>query len=682
MGSVAGPGESLAATLAVQYQSAMHNAMPSLPPSLPTFGALPPHHHGLPHGHHVLASEDTETEANVGASTASIGGDGESSYTPSVPLYCLCQQPYDGTSFMLACDNCNKWYHGKCVGVPEEEAKRGQRNGYTCPSCAKSTPGSEVLRSMSLDVEDHDDASIPSVHITGEKRPREEAESLDTDHDGSDLLHSSGTAEGDLGGLGMAGAGAEEGEPAKKRRKSQMHQRGERLCRFPGCDKKISCRSYCSRHQKQKERCSKRGTIFSTSSSPRKSGSIGRPSKTFSQTRNQRQKLKRFDDKINDFAGGEQEGTAMLERYLNSSYGQKRLPSAKGDKTSQRIGQNAIQLVNQLPPTSPLRKPLIKALGQVCPSTSWAKNDECTHDGDTVQGLSQSEIADTFHVSRKTVERSFALSAEDNLLFSLVSRPRGSKPKEATDGALDVQQQEQLAQAGIYQTVRLPALSASRYLDGSITQYRCANSLPCRAQSSNSNLPSAMPHCLPPSPSRYLRDMRSCGCLMVNVTLIFLRTTGERAAHSIHAADVRGRRWRSGWCGVELHTDASPPSEQRVGDAGHRRRGRAAARLPEHDQLNHVLFEYNHHLQPEGPPFFENENGKRSLLSGKVVQLGVLLAQVLKEVRRVERFARDGLAQFISGGEQAALPVDLLAQPCLRCTTGIPLSSALYKERR
>ncbi len=83
-----------------------------------------------------------------------------------------------------------------------------------------------------------------------------------------------------------------------------------------------------------------------------------------------------------------------------------RLPSTKVDKIAQKIGLNAIALLTQLPPTSPLRKPLIKALGQ---------------------GLTQSEIADSFHVSRKTVERSFALPIEENLLFSLVSRPRGIK---------------------------------------------------------------------------------------------------------------------------------------------------------------------------------------------------------------------------------------------------------------
>lgn len=29
-----------------------------------------------------------------------------------VPLYCLCQKPYDDTIFMIECDICLEWFHG------------------------------------------------------------------------------------------------------------------------------------------------------------------------------------------------------------------------------------------------------------------------------------------------------------------------------------------------------------------------------------------------------------------------------------------------------------------------------------------------------------------------------------------------------------------------------------------
>lgn len=100
------------------------------------------------------------------------------------------------------------------------------------------------------------------------------------------------------------------------------------------------------------------------------------------------------------------------------------MPSGKGDKIAQRLGVNTVSLVCQLPPTSPQKKQLIKTLGEA---------------------LTQSEIADTFQVSRKTVARSFALHVEENLLFSLVSRPRSLKMK--ADGTnMQALQHQQIAQ--------------------------------------------------------------------------------------------------------------------------------------------------------------------------------------------------------------------------------------------
>lgn len=28
-------------------------------------------------------------------------------------LYCMCGQPYDDKKFMIQCDNCREWYHGR-----------------------------------------------------------------------------------------------------------------------------------------------------------------------------------------------------------------------------------------------------------------------------------------------------------------------------------------------------------------------------------------------------------------------------------------------------------------------------------------------------------------------------------------------------------------------------------------
>ena len=31
----------------------------------------------------------------------------------SVPVYCLCRLPYDVTRFMIECDGCQDWFHGR-----------------------------------------------------------------------------------------------------------------------------------------------------------------------------------------------------------------------------------------------------------------------------------------------------------------------------------------------------------------------------------------------------------------------------------------------------------------------------------------------------------------------------------------------------------------------------------------
>ncbi|KAI3629953.1 hypothetical protein MIR68_011388 [Amoeboaphelidium protococcarum] len=47
-------------------------------------------------------------------------------------LYCLCRQPA-GDEFMIECDGCNEWYHGRCVDLAQKDAKRIEK--YFCTSC-------------------------------------------------------------------------------------------------------------------------------------------------------------------------------------------------------------------------------------------------------------------------------------------------------------------------------------------------------------------------------------------------------------------------------------------------------------------------------------------------------------------------------------------------------------------
>ncbi|KAI9290194.1 hypothetical protein BC943DRAFT_257150, partial [Umbelopsis sp. AD052] len=48
-------------------------------------------------------------------------------------LYCICRKPYDKPRFMIACDECDQWFHGECVGMSERDG--GLIELYYCPGC-------------------------------------------------------------------------------------------------------------------------------------------------------------------------------------------------------------------------------------------------------------------------------------------------------------------------------------------------------------------------------------------------------------------------------------------------------------------------------------------------------------------------------------------------------------------
>ncbi|ESN99122.1 hypothetical protein HELRODRAFT_67491, partial [Helobdella robusta] len=55
----------------------------------------------------------------------------------AVELYCICRTPYDDSKFYIACDQCQDWFHGSCVGISKCEAE--QLDTYSCPSCKQTS---------------------------------------------------------------------------------------------------------------------------------------------------------------------------------------------------------------------------------------------------------------------------------------------------------------------------------------------------------------------------------------------------------------------------------------------------------------------------------------------------------------------------------------------------------------
>lgn len=53
----------------------------------------------------------------------------------AVPLYCVCRQPYDVSRFMIECDICKDWFHGRYVafGVSRRRGSVEARNAACFP---------------------------------------------------------------------------------------------------------------------------------------------------------------------------------------------------------------------------------------------------------------------------------------------------------------------------------------------------------------------------------------------------------------------------------------------------------------------------------------------------------------------------------------------------------------------
>ena len=59
-------------------------------------------------------------------------------------VYCHCRGPWDGRSFMIQCDACDRWFHGACVGYAVQSAQQCTEAAfrrYNCPHCMHAAEG-------------------------------------------------------------------------------------------------------------------------------------------------------------------------------------------------------------------------------------------------------------------------------------------------------------------------------------------------------------------------------------------------------------------------------------------------------------------------------------------------------------------------------------------------------------
>ena len=69
-------------------------------------------------------------------------------------LWCICQQPHNNR-FMICCDSCLDWFHGKCVGITKKMGQEMEEAGneWTCPKC-KNKVEKEVTEKQNTELKD------------------------------------------------------------------------------------------------------------------------------------------------------------------------------------------------------------------------------------------------------------------------------------------------------------------------------------------------------------------------------------------------------------------------------------------------------------------------------------------------------------------------------------------------
>nr|XP_034830189.1 uncharacterized protein LOC117987295 isoform X3 [Maniola hyperantus] len=61
-------------------------------------------------------------------------------------LWCICKQPHNNR-FMICCDGCEDWFHGKCVNITKAMGQQMEEQGieWRCPNCVKRTPAGKNI---------------------------------------------------------------------------------------------------------------------------------------------------------------------------------------------------------------------------------------------------------------------------------------------------------------------------------------------------------------------------------------------------------------------------------------------------------------------------------------------------------------------------------------------------------
>ncbi|KAF8936496.1 hypothetical protein BGZ58_004098 [Dissophora ornata] len=86
----------------------------------------------------------------------------------SKDVYCICREPYDGVEFMIACDRCEEWFHGRCIGMKPQEAKKSSH--YYCDTCQR------IRRMFGVSTPDDVNAKFAKSKVLDKKSAEKQAQ--------------------------------------------------------------------------------------------------------------------------------------------------------------------------------------------------------------------------------------------------------------------------------------------------------------------------------------------------------------------------------------------------------------------------------------------------------------------------------------------------------------------------
>ncbi|XP_011064501.1 PREDICTED: death-inducer obliterator 1 isoform X2 [Acromyrmex echinatior] len=79
-------------------------------------------------------------------------------------LWCICKRPHNNR-FMICCDVCEDWFHGKCVHVSKAMGQQMEEKGieWVCPNCLKKKAEEEKIKSNLQSLPGKQKAKVESV---------------------------------------------------------------------------------------------------------------------------------------------------------------------------------------------------------------------------------------------------------------------------------------------------------------------------------------------------------------------------------------------------------------------------------------------------------------------------------------------------------------------------------------